>query len=62
MRRVWDAKPFDLDLDLYEKIAQSSFSRLSRLILYGLGEPLAAQVKSQVSCKNRYGVRYLQKK
>lgn len=40
MRRVWDAKPSVLDLDLYEKIAQSSFSRLNRLILYGLGEPL----------------------
>jgi radical SAM protein with 4Fe4S-binding SPASM domain len=40
MRRVWGAKPCDLGLDLYEKIAQSSFPKLSRLILYGLGEPL----------------------
>ena len=39
IRRVWEAELQDLNLDLYEKIAESSFSRLKRLILYGLGEP-----------------------
>jgi len=39
IRRVWNAKPLDLNLNLYRKIAESSFSRLNRLILYGLGEP-----------------------
>ena len=40
IRRVWDAKPTDLNLDLYKKIARSSFQFLERLILYGLGEPI----------------------
>jgi len=39
IRRVWNAKPSDLNLDLYKKIAESSFPLLERLILYGLGEP-----------------------
>jgi len=39
IRRVWNAKPSDLNLDLYKRIAESSFSRLGRLVLYGLGEP-----------------------
>ncbi|MEM3716419.1 MAG: radical SAM protein [Candidatus Bathyarchaeia archaeon] len=39
IRRVWDAKPADLNLDLYSKIARSTFQYLERLILYGLGEP-----------------------
>ena len=39
IRRVWNAKPSDLNLDLYKGIAESSFSRLGRLVLYGLGEP-----------------------
>lgn len=39
IRRVWEAELQDINLDLYEKIAKSSFSRLKRLILYGLGEP-----------------------
>lgn len=40
IRRVWDANPADLNLDLYRKIAKSTFQYLERLILYGLGEPL----------------------
>lgn len=39
IRRVWNAKPLDLSLDLYKKIAGSSFPRLNKLLLYGLGEP-----------------------
>ncbi|KUO43419.1 MAG: hypothetical protein APU95_06115 [Hadesarchaea archaeon YNP_N21] len=39
IRRVWSAKPLDLDFNLYRKIAESSFSRIDRLILYGFGEP-----------------------
>jgi len=39
IRRVWKAELQDLNFDLYKKIAESSFSRLERLILYGLGEP-----------------------
>ena len=38
IRRVWDAKPSDLSLDLYKRISKS-FPHLKRLILYGLGEP-----------------------
>lgn len=40
IRRVWNAELRDLNLDLYEKIAQSAFQHLKRLILYGFGEPL----------------------
>jgi MoaA/NifB/PqqE/SkfB family radical SAM enzyme len=40
IRRVWEARLQDLNLDLYEKIAKSSFPLLKKLILYGLGEPL----------------------
>jgi len=40
VRRVWNIKPSDLNLDLYEKIAESSFPHLERVILYGFGEPL----------------------
>jgi MoaA/NifB/PqqE/SkfB family radical SAM enzyme len=39
IRRVWKAELQDFNLDLYKKIAESSFSRLKRLILYGVGEP-----------------------
>lgn len=39
IRRVWNAKPLDLSLDLYKRIAGSSFPRLNKLLLYGLGEP-----------------------
>jgi len=39
IRRVWKAKLQDLNLDLYKKIAESSFSQLKKLILYGFGEP-----------------------
>lgn len=39
VRRSWDARPVDLNLDLYRKIAESAFRYLKRLILYGLGEP-----------------------
>ena len=39
IRRVWDAEQSDLNLDLYRKIAGSTFQNLERLILYGLGEP-----------------------
>lgn len=39
IRRVWNAKPFDMDLNLYRKIAKTAFPKLNRLILYGFGEP-----------------------
>ncbi|MEM1539701.1 MAG: SPASM domain-containing protein, partial [Candidatus Bathyarchaeia archaeon] len=39
MRQTWKAKPLDMSLDLYKKIAEESFSRLKRLVLYGVGEP-----------------------
>ncbi|MEM0096831.1 MAG: radical SAM protein [Candidatus Bathyarchaeia archaeon] len=39
IRRVWNAKPLDMDMALYRKIAKTSFSELKRLILYGFGEP-----------------------
>jgi MoaA/NifB/PqqE/SkfB family radical SAM enzyme len=39
IRRVWEAEPQDLNLDLYKKITKSSFPLLKKLILYGLGEP-----------------------
>lgn len=42
IRRVWDAKIGDLNLDLYKRIAKATFPHLEKLILYGLGEPLAA--------------------
>ncbi len=38
VRRVWRAKPTDINLDLFRKLA-SSFNGLDRLILYGQGEP-----------------------
>lgn len=38
IRHVWKAELQDLNLNLYKKIA-GSFSRLERLILYGIGEP-----------------------
>lgn len=38
IRRVWDAKLVDLNLDLYKNLAPT-FRHLKRLILYGLGEP-----------------------
>ena len=40
IRRVWNAKPMDLNMDLYKRIAKSAFPHIKRLILYGLGEPL----------------------
>ncbi|MBS7606510.1 MAG: radical SAM protein [Candidatus Bathyarchaeia archaeon] len=40
VRRVWDAKPTDLNMDLYKRVAESAFPHLKRLVLYGLGEPL----------------------
>lgn len=39
VRRIWNAKPLDIDMTLYRKIARECFSRLRRLILYGFGEP-----------------------
>jgi radical SAM protein with 4Fe4S-binding SPASM domain len=39
IRRVWNAKPLDMDLNLYKKIAKTNFQKLNRVILYGLGEP-----------------------
>jgi len=39
IRHVWKAKPLDMDLALFKKIAESCFSKLKRLILYGFGEP-----------------------
>lgn len=36
---MWDAKPLDMKLDIYKKIAEEAFPRLKRLVLYGLGEP-----------------------
>ncbi|MBS7654497.1 radical SAM protein [Candidatus Bathyarchaeota archaeon] len=41
IRRVWDAKMGDLNLDLYRRVAKTTFPHLRRLILYGLGEPFA---------------------
>lgn len=39
IRHVWKAKPLDMELALYRKIADSSFPLLKRLVLYGFGEP-----------------------
>ena len=39
IRRNWDAKLVDLDIDLYRKIAKSIFPELERLTLYGFCEP-----------------------
>ena len=39
IRHVWNAKLSDLDIDLYKGIAESDFSRLNKLVLYGIGEP-----------------------
>lgn len=39
IRHVWNAKPSDMNLNLYMKIAKSEFPRIQRLVLYGLGEP-----------------------
>jgi radical SAM protein with 4Fe4S-binding SPASM domain len=39
IRRVWNAKPLDIDLALYRKIAEECFPFLKRLVLYGFGEP-----------------------
>lgn len=40
IRQVWKVQLQDLNFDLYKKVAESSFHRLERLILYGFGEPL----------------------
>ncbi|MEM2673829.1 MAG: radical SAM protein, partial [Candidatus Bathyarchaeia archaeon] len=40
IRRVWNAKPENLNLDLYKKIVEAISQCLDKLILYGLGEPL----------------------
>jgi MoaA/NifB/PqqE/SkfB family radical SAM enzyme len=40
IRNVWNAKPQDINLDLFKKIASESFSIIDKVILYGLGEPL----------------------
>lgn len=39
MRQTWKAEPLDMALGLYKKIAEEYFSRLKRLVLYGVGEP-----------------------
>jgi len=39
IRHVWNAKPLDMDLALYRKIAEECFPLLKRLVLYGFGEP-----------------------
>jgi len=39
IRRVWNAKPLDMDVALYRKIAEACFPFLKRLVLYGFGEP-----------------------
>ncbi|MEM2281476.1 MAG: radical SAM protein, partial [Candidatus Bathyarchaeia archaeon] len=39
IRRVWNAKPLDMDMALYRKIAKTCFTKLKRLVLYGFGEP-----------------------
>ncbi|MEM2588996.1 MAG: SPASM domain-containing protein [Candidatus Bathyarchaeia archaeon] len=39
IRRVWNAKPIEINMTLYRKIARTCFSRIKRLILYGFGEP-----------------------
>lgn len=40
IRRYWRAEPADMELSLFKKIAREGFSELSRLDLYGFGEPL----------------------
>lgn len=39
IRHVWKAKPLDMNLALYRKIAKSCFPQLKKLALYGFGEP-----------------------
>jgi len=39
IRRNWNAKLTDFNIDLYKNIARSSFPKLKRLALYGFGEP-----------------------
>jgi MoaA/NifB/PqqE/SkfB family radical SAM enzyme len=39
IRHVWNAKPLDMDVALYRKIAEACFPFLKRLVLYGFGEP-----------------------
>jgi radical SAM protein with 4Fe4S-binding SPASM domain len=39
IRHVWKAKPLDMNLALYGKIAKSCFPKLKKLALYGFGEP-----------------------
>jgi len=42
IRRIWNEKPSDLNIDLYKKIARSSFQKLKRLTLHGFGEPFVS--------------------
>jgi len=39
IRRRWNAKLTDFNVDLYKNIVRSSFPKLKRLALYGFGEP-----------------------
>jgi radical SAM protein with 4Fe4S-binding SPASM domain len=39
IRRVWNAKPLDMELALYRKIAKECFQFLKKIVLYGFGEP-----------------------
>lgn len=43
IRRVWNTKPLNMNLDLYNKIAETNFPNLKRILLYGLGEPFVNQ-------------------
>jgi len=41
IRRTWSAKRTDLNIDIYNKIAESVFPQLRRLVICGFGEPFA---------------------
>jgi MoaA/NifB/PqqE/SkfB family radical SAM enzyme len=41
IRRTWSAKRTDLNIDIYNKIAESAFPLLRRLVICGFGEPFA---------------------
>ena len=41
IRRTWSAKRTDLNIDIYNKVAESVFPQLRRLVICGFGEPFA---------------------
>lgn len=58
IRRNWNAKLTDLNIDLYKNIARSSFPKLKRLALYGFGEPF---VNSKLPLMLELSRKYLSK-